>query len=57
MNIVDKDATKDKEEEEKVFYKEAFDAFDWNHNGTITTRVGRSVKDNFCPVSPFSLDN
>ena len=43
MNIVDKDATKDKEEEEKVFYKEAFDAFDWNHNGTIPTRVGRSV--------------
>ena len=40
MNIVDKDTTKDKDEQEKVFYKEAFDACDWNHNGTIPTRVG-----------------
>ena len=35
----DKDSTVEKEEEEKLFYKEAFDAFDWNRNGTIPTGV------------------
>ena len=44
MNIVDKDTTKDKDEQETVFYKEAFDACDWNHNGTIPTRVGRNIR-------------
>jgi len=33
----EKDPIVEKEEEEKVFYKEAFDAFDWNRNGTIPT--------------------
>ena len=35
----EKDPTVEKEEEEKLFYKEAFDAFDWNRNGTIPTGV------------------
>ena len=35
----EKDSTVEKEEEEKMFYKEAFDAFDWNRNGTIPTGV------------------
>ena len=46
MSVVDKDATKDKEEEEKVFYKEAFEAFDWNRNGTIPTGV--SIMQDHC---------
>ena len=36
---MDKDISVEKDEEEKVFYKEAFDAFDWNRNGTIPTSV------------------
>ena len=44
MSVVDKDAPKDKEEEERVFYKEAFDAFDWNRNGTIPTSVSNSLQ-------------
>ena len=27
------------QEEDFVFYKEAFDYFDWNHNGRIATSV------------------
>ena len=30
---------KDKEIDDKKTYKEAFDDFDWNKNGTIPTRV------------------
>ena len=39
--IVEKDAPKEKEEEEKVFYKEAFEALDWNRNGSIPTSVSQ----------------
>ena len=41
----DKDSLKDskheedKQEENKLLYKGAFDEFDWNKNGTIPTRV------------------
>ena len=41
----DKDSIKDfkneedKQEENKLLYKGAFDEFDWNKNGTIPTRV------------------
>ena len=38
---MDKDAPIDKEAMEKVFYKEAFEAFDWNRNGTIPTSVSQ----------------
>ena len=41
MSVVDKDASIDKE---KVFYKEAFEAFDWNRNGTIPTSVSYSLQ-------------
>ena len=41
MSVVGKDAPMDKEEVEKVFYKEAFEAFDWNRNGTIPTSVSQ----------------
>ena len=39
MSVVDKEAPMDKEEVERVFYKEAFEAFDWNRNGKIPTSV------------------
>ena len=39
MSVVEKEAVGEKEEEEKIFYKEAFEAFDWNRNGTIPTSV------------------
>ena len=42
MSVVEKEAVVDKEEEEKKFYKEAFEAFDWNRNGTIPTSVSSS---------------
>ena len=32
-------AEKEKDMEDKRTYKEAFDDFDWNKNGTIPTRV------------------
>ena len=32
-------AERDKDMEDKRTYKEAFDDFDWNKNGTIPTRV------------------
>ena len=41
MSVVDKDAPMDKEEVERVFYKEAFEAFDWNRNGRIPTSVSQ----------------
>ena len=41
MSVVNKDATKEKEEGEKQFYKEAFEAFDWNRNGNIPTSVSK----------------
>ena len=44
MSVLDKDTPKDKEEEERVFYKEAFEAFDWNRNGTIPTSVSNSLQ-------------
>ena len=37
-SITSKDTNKDKEEEEKA-YREAFEYFDWNKNGTIPTSV------------------
>ena len=42
MSVLEKEAVVDKEEEEKKFYKEAFEAFDWNRNGTIPTSVSSS---------------
>ena len=44
MSEADKDGIKDKEDQEKVFYKEAFEAFDWNHNGAIPTSVRDRMK-------------
>ena len=41
MSVVGKDAPMDKEEVERVFYKEAFEAFDWNRNGRIPTSVSQ----------------
>ena len=32
------------DEELKVYYKEAFDDFDWNKNGRITCGVGQFLK-------------
>ena len=50
----EKDSTVEKEEEEKLFYKEAFDAFDWNRNGTIPTGVSvnsvNKVSNIFCDI-------
>ena len=46
----DKDSLKDskheedKQEENKLLYKGAFDEFDWNKNGTIPTRVKHLTK-------------
>ena len=44
MSVVGKDAPMDKEEVERVFYKEAFEAFDWNRNGRIPTSVSNRFK-------------
>ena len=55
----DKDSRKDskqeedKQEENKLLYKGAFDEFDWNKNGTIPTRVNNTrsfIKCTFSPV-------
>ena len=43
MSVVDREAATEKDEEEKIFYKEAFEAFDWNRNGTIPTSVSQEV--------------
>ena len=39
MSGGEKEAAFEKEEEEEIFYREAFEAFDWNKNGTIPTSV------------------
>lgn len=42
MSTAEKESLREaKEEEEKQFYKGAFDDFDWNKNGTIPTRVSK----------------
>ena len=55
----DKDSRKDskqeedKQEENKLLYKGAFDEFDWNKNGTIPTRVNHNntiMEFTFTPV-------
>ena len=38
-SIKDSKHEEDKQEENKLLYKGAFDEFDWNKNGTIPTRV------------------
>ena len=38
-SIKDSKNEEDKQEENKLLYKGAFDEFDWNKNGTIPTRV------------------
>ena len=44
MSVLDKEAPIDKEKVERVFYKEAFEAFDWNRNGRIPTSVSNRFK-------------
>ena len=41
MSVGDREAATEKDEEEKIFYKEAFEAFDQNRNGTIPTSVSQ----------------
>ena len=58
----DKDSLKDskheedKQEENKLLYKGAFDEFDWNKNGTIPTRVKHLKQNcNFFMCSIFRI--